>query len=187
MAQITLVTGNSSKLAEWQAIFPADIKLANKSLDLKELQSLDLNEILEAKAKAAYALLKTPLIVEDVSLEIDNINKLPGPFVKYFMDKKRGLGDEAPWILAGRKPSTGRAICSAAYYDGARLITSRGVIEGNVVEPRGERGFGFDFTLVPNGYNKTFAEMPLQEKNSISHRALAIRDLVKKLKAAIEL
>lgn len=187
MMQITLVTGNAGKLAEWQAIFPADIKLTSKSLDLIELQSLDLNEILEAKVKAAYALLKAPLIVEDASLEIDNINKLPGPFVKFFMDKDRGLGNDAPWILAGYKPSAGRAICSAAYYNGKELIISRGVAEGTIVKPRGERGFGFDYALMPSGYDQTFAEMPLQMKNTLSHRALAIKDLVEKLKATIEI
>ncbi|HET6924566.1 MAG TPA: non-canonical purine NTP pyrophosphatase, partial [Candidatus Saccharimonadales bacterium] len=84
MKTITFVTGNPGKLAEWQRLFPADIRLESADVDLDEIQSLDLEAIAIDKAKRAYAQLQRPVLVEDVAAGLDSLGGLPGPFVKYF-------------------------------------------------------------------------------------------------------
>jgi XTP/dITP diphosphohydrolase len=68
MNHITLVTGNQNKLRELKEIAPAELEFSSKNIDLPEIQSLDIHMIAEDKVKRAYALLNTPVIVEDVSL-----------------------------------------------------------------------------------------------------------------------
>lgn len=87
MPTITLVTGNPNKLRELQLIAPASMKFASRSVNLTEIQSLDMREIVEDKVKRAYDIIKAPVIVEDVSAGLDDLAGLPGPFYKFFRDE----------------------------------------------------------------------------------------------------
>jgi XTP/dITP diphosphohydrolase len=69
----------------------------------------------------------------------------------------------------------------AAYYDGTRYTLGKGSVNGKIVAPRGVNGFGFDSVVVPNGQNLTMAEMSEEQKNTISHRALAFKSLLSQL------
>jgi inosine triphosphate pyrophosphatase len=181
MKTITLVTGNPNKLKELKAIAPAGLALASKEIDLPEIQSLDLRKIVEAKVKAAYEIVQGPVIIEDVSAGLDDFGGLPGPFYKFFREK---LGDIILVKLASIAGSNKVTVqCLAAYYDGEILLTGHGVIHGVVVEPRGQNGFGFDPVIRPDGQSRTMAEMSAEEKNTISHRGRAFRDLIKQLEA----
>lgn len=178
MKTITLVTGNPNKLRELQAIAPAGLQFDSKAVDLTEIQSLDLREIVEDKVRRAYDVVGGPVIVEDVSAGLDELEGLPGPFFKFFKDK---LGEDALLKLA-KKPGAAVTICClAAYYDGKQMLFGEGVIHGKVVEPRGENGFGFDPVVVPEGEIRTMAEMSAEEKNALSHRGKAFRHLLEKL------
>ena len=176
---ITLVTGNAGKLAEWQRLFSAEFKLETAAIDLDEIQSLDLEAIVEDKAKRAYERLGEPVIVEDVSAGLVKLGGLPGPFVKFFEVQ---LGAGALLQLAGGPGSPAIVICCVAFYDGKTTITARGEITGTVVALRGEQGFGFDKCFMPDGSNKTFGEMSFAEKDSFSHRARAVKALLTQLK-----
>lgn len=178
MRSIVLVTGNKGKLTEWQRMFPADIKLEVASLDLEEIQSLDLAKITTDKAKRAYAELRCPVIVEDVAFGLEKLGGLPGPFIRYFNDV---LGKQAMYILAGKPGEPAIATCTAVYFDGSVTLVGVGKVHGVIVEPRGESGFGFDSGFQPDGSNKTYAEMTGEEKDAVSHRSLAIKDLLEKL------
>lgn len=177
---ITLVTGNQHKLKEYMAVVPGNssINLTSKNIDLPEIQSLDLIEIITDKVKRAYDVVKAPVIVEDVSAGLDRLNGLPGPFVKFFIEKL----ESNPLVELSKEPNEKATItCITAFYDGTNLIHGVGTIKGTVVPPRGERGFGFDFVFVPDGFNKTMSEMSFEDKNKISHRYLAVKDLFSKL------
>ena len=179
MSKITLVTGNPNKLKELKAIASDHIEIASREVDLVEIQSLDLHEIVEDKVKRAYDIIQGPVIVEDVSAGLDDLEDLPGPFYKFFREK---LGDLILVQLSGIAKSNKLTIqCLAAYYDGENLLFGHGIIKGTAVEPRGENGFGFDPVVVPNGQDRTMAEMSAEEKNKISHRGKAFRDLLKQL------
>ena len=85
MANITFITGNQDK-ADYLAKYlghPVD----HLKLDLDEIQSLELKEIVEHKVRQAYEKVKKPVIVEDVSLEFEALGGLPGPFIKFFVEK----------------------------------------------------------------------------------------------------
>jgi inosine triphosphate pyrophosphatase len=177
MQQIFLVTGNPNKLREWQAIMPSTIDLQSIDIDLIEIQSDNPEEIVADKVKRAYEHVGKPVIVEDVDAGLKKLGGLPGPFIKFFNGK---LGKDALYKLAGREGEEATVACTAAYYDGERMIIVRGEINGTVVAPRGD-SFGFDIVFVPEGETQTFGEMTPEKKNSISHRHKAIQMLVEKL------
>jgi non-canonical purine NTP pyrophosphatase (RdgB/HAM1 family) len=178
---IYLITGNKSKLRELQAILPDGISIETVDLDLDEIQSLDLEEIVKDKLKRAYEIIKAPVIVDDVSGGIDELHGLPGPFFKFFYQK---LGDTVLLQLAGEPGKKATITCSAGYYDGKRFIVEKGVVHATIVEPRGTNNFGFDAVVQPEGHEKTYAEMTPEEKRRISHRTQAFQALFKALRGA---
>lgn len=180
MDRIFLVTGNANKLEEWRRQLPADIEIDSVNVDLPEIQSIDPEEIMADKARRAYEATGKPVIVEDVSAGLEKLGGLPGPFVKFFI---KTLGDDALFTLAGKENEPAIVSCSIAYYDGVDLLTVRGDVHGTVVASRGDNGFGFDKTFIPDGHHLTYAEMSAEEKDSVSHRSTAIKLLVKELRA----
>lgn len=178
MKQIFLVTGNPNKLKEWQQILPPDITMDIADVDLIEIQSIDPEEIITDKARRAYEAIGKPVVVEDVEAGLEKLNGLPGPFVKFFLKK---LGNDALYQLAGNEGEKAIISCSIAYFDGKKMLTVRGDVPGTIVAPRGNDGFGFDITFVPDGETLTYAEMDEIKKNSLSHRRKAIQLLIEEL------
>ena len=85
MNSVTFITGNQNKadyLSKYLG-YPVD----HKKVDIDEIQSLDLNEIVSHKLTQAYEIVKSPVIVEDVSLEFEALGKLPGTFIKFYVDE----------------------------------------------------------------------------------------------------
>lgn len=166
------VTGSADKLREAERIlgFPP----ASFRLDLPELQSLDLREILRAKVKAAYTQLRRPVVVEDVSFELVALNGFPGPMVKWMLEAlgAEGLARVAHTLGDPRA----RAICGIAFHDGERTHFVEGRTEGVLVATRrGSSGFGWDPVFQPAGSALTYAELPPFEKDLVGHRGKAWR------------
>lgn len=177
---ISLVTGNPNKLRELRQVFPPEFVFEAIKLDLDEIQTLDTHELVRHKLLQAYEKLRRPVIVEDVSAELENLNGLPGPFVKYFQQR---LGSDALYKLGG-EGAVVKIICTMGYYDGERKIVVDGVVHGTVTQPRGSGGFGFDVCVVPEGHAQTFAQMPMALKNERSHRYYAAKSMLQQLVAA---
>lgn len=173
-----LVTGNPHKLREWQRLLPTHFVLDAADIDLPEIQSLDSTEIVRDKARRAYEVIGKPVIVEDVSAGLDKLGGLPGPFIKYFEQR---LGRDALYQLSHGKSPRVTVIANVCYYDGHDFTVAEADIHGEAVQARGDNGFGFDFCFVPDGHTKTFAEMTPAEKDAISHRSQAIKQLIEKL------
>jgi non-canonical purine NTP pyrophosphatase (RdgB/HAM1 family) len=178
MATITIVTGNPHKLKELLAIFPASLDFTSQALDLVEIQSLDLHEIVSHKLREAYEQVKGPVIVEDISAELEKLNGLPGPFVKFFNER---MGTDALYKLGDG--SRVRIVCTMGYYDGTTEHIVDGVIEGTVVAPRPGGGFGFALVVVPDGYDQTMSQLSDEVRNTISHRAQAANKMAKYLQS----
>ncbi len=178
--KIFLVTGNANKLEEWRRQLPADIEIDSVDVDLAEIQSIDPEEVMADKAKRAFEATGKPVVVEDVSAGLDKLGGLPGPFIKFFIKQ---LGNDVLFTLAGEENEPAIVSCSIAYYDGTELLTVRGDVKGFVVKSRGDNGFGFDKTFVPEGQSLTYAEMPASQKDTVSHRSIAIKLLIEKLRA----
>lgn len=181
MSEIHLVTGNPNRLRELHEVFPAELGLGAIKLDITEIQPDFKNDVTPAhqiiahKLDEAFAELQAPVIVEDVSAELACLNGLPGPYVKA---AERLLGRDALWKLAAPYDDRSvRIVATMGFYDGARREIVDGVLEGTIVAPRGETGFGFDFVLVPNGETLTVAELGAEHKNRISHRFKAAQAL----------
>jgi non-canonical purine NTP pyrophosphatase (RdgB/HAM1 family) len=141
-------------------------------LDLPEPQALDPSDIVEAKALAAYARLSRPVLVEDSGLAIRAWGGFPGALVKW-VEKSAGVANLARMLdpFADRGAT---AICTIAYCDGGEIVTARGETPGTIARaPRGARGFGWDVIFVPEGSDRTFAEMAPEEKDRVSHRRRA--------------
>jgi len=179
MNKIFLVTGNANKLQEWRRQLPGSIHIDSVDVDLPEIQSIDPEEIMADKAKRAYEATGMPVVVEDVSAGLVKFGGLPGPFVKFFIKQ---LGNDALFQLTGVEGEPAIVSCSIAYYDGVNLFTVKGDVHGTVVAKRGESGFGFDGNFVPDGQSLTYAEMTEDQKDSVSHRSVAIKLFIDALK-----
>ena len=171
LPDLVVVTSNKNKLAEINEILGTNHKVS--TIDIPEIQSLNLNEVITAKAKAAYEKIKKPVLVEDVSLQIKALKGLPGTFVKFFL---KTLGTEGTVKLIGNLKTSTTVIGTVAIFDGESIKIFKGRVTGTLSKKdRGTNGFGFDHVFIPKGYTKTYAEMPPEFKNKISHRALALR------------
>ena len=172
LSDLVVITSNIGKIEEINAILGIDHKVY--TIEVPEIKSLDLDEVITAKAKAAYEKIKKPVLVTDVSLEIEGFGGLPGPFVKFFL-KTLGAEKTVKLVKGSRRTKVTDAV---AIYDGKIFKIFKGTIWGKVIpKARGTSGFGFDFVFVPDGYTKTWAQMPSSVKNKISHRAMALKKL----------
>lgn len=178
MKDLFLVTGNAGKLREWKRLLPARIPLKTVGEDLPEIQSIDLEEIVRDKARRAFSVVGKPVVVEDISAGLEELNGLPGPFIKDF-EKKLGL--DALHKMARSDAAPAVVTCSIGYYDGKNEFTVKAEVTGTAVPERGENGFGFDKCFMPSGQGKTYGEMTPQEKDAVSHRSKAIALFVNKL------
>jgi non-canonical purine NTP pyrophosphatase (RdgB/HAM1 family) len=177
--EIFYVTSNEGKFLEAKAMLP---ELKKLTLELEEMQSLDPLKI--AKQKALTATKKTEnksLIVDDVSLYLEALDyKLPGPLIKWFL---LSIGSKGISDIAERFNKYGAvAVCTLCYIDSkgkSKIFT--GEVKGKIVKAANNSNKSWDYVFLPNGNEKTFAEMSSYEKNLISHRGLAIKKLRKYL------
>jgi XTP/dITP diphosphohydrolase len=173
-----LVTGNPGKLAEARRL--AGAGLGAVALDLPEIQSLDLLEVLRHKGEEAWRRLGRPLVVEEAGLDLAALGGFPGPLVKWMLEAA-GAGTIARAALALGDP---RAVARAALYyrDAGRTLVAEGSTAGTLVLPaRGEQGFGWDPVFQPDGLDRTFGELTGTEKDALSHRGKAWRQLLASL------
>lgn len=175
---IFFITSNKGKFEEAKKIVP-DLEMLD--IDLPEEQEIDQQKIIESKLEAASKKHFGALVVEDTAFYLDCLSAsaagdgLPGPLIKWFLKAigRRGLYD----------------ICQKYDNFGARGVTMvgfqdqkgdqhffKGEVSGKVVLERGEDGFGWDPVFVPDGEDRTFAEMPREEKNEISMRRKAFEE-----------
>lgn len=179
MTEYTFITGNENKAREFSEIVGIDVP--HQKVDVPEIQSDSLEEISKAKAVSAFEVLKKPVIIEDVSMELDALGGMPGPFIKFFITAigPKGISDTAR-ALGNDKA---RVRINYVLYDGKDFNIFANTVEGSISsEPRGESGFGFDPVFIPEGLNKTYAEMSSEEKNKVSHRRKPIQEIAEFLK-----
>lgn len=166
-----MVTSNANKAAEVAAFFGGMIEVAHIALDVPEHRSEEVGEIASGKAKYAYDRLKTPLIVDDTGFFIDALNGFPGPYAAYVLNSIGNTGILK--LMDGVPERRARFTTGIAYADDRGIEIFTGTIEGRITtSPRGDRGFGYD-PIFEVG-TTTLAEIPLQEKSKISHRAKAL-------------
>jgi non-canonical purine NTP pyrophosphatase (RdgB/HAM1 family) len=171
------ITSNLGKFKEVKEIIP-NIEMID--LDLAEIQELDAHIIIKQKLKLAIKKHSGEFFCEDTSLYINSLNGFPGPLIKWLL---KSIGDKGTALLVSKYKDK-RAIAKTiiGYTNGSDIKFFEGVLEGEIVFPKGSGGFGWDKIFLPIGYNKTLGEMTLEEKNKISMRKIAfekLRDFLK--------
>lgn len=177
------VTGNRHKLMEAERVLGQAVEAA--PLDLPEIQSLDLVEVLRAKAVEAWRLFERPLVVEESGLEMSALGGFPGPLVKWML-KAAGAEGLARTAHALGDPRV-VAHCALLYKHGPgddEEVVVHGRVSGELVlPPRGDGGFGWDPVVVPDGAaGRTVAELAdAGDKEAHSPRGEAWRELARRL------
>ncbi len=179
---LVFVTSNLGKLREAEAVLGHT--LDHRGLDLPELQSLDLEEVVRSKAQMAWQSLERPVLVEDTGLELAGLGGFPGPLVRWLLVSVGAAGICRIAHCFGDAGATARCLVCAT--DGSVEIVGEGVVKGSIAaEPTGRGGFGWDSAFIPNdGDGRTYGEMTEEEKNLISHRRMAfvaLRDALEKV------
>lgn len=185
MIQICFATNNKHKLEEVRQILMPDFRV----LSLAEINCFDeLPETADtfegnSKQKAEYVFkhFQIPCFADDSGLEVDALNGEPGVFSARYAGAQRNDNDNIDLVLkklTGVENRNARFKTVITFIDNNRCVTFDGSVEGSIIDnKRGVNGFGYDPVFVPLGYSKTFAELSSEEKNSMSHRSVAVRKL----------
>ncbi|MCW3982432.1 MAG: XTP/dITP diphosphatase [Candidatus Bathyarchaeota archaeon] len=178
---VFFATGNVNKFNEARSILGArGVAVGMLKLKGDEIQSDSLQEIAEKSVQNAYKHCHLPIFVEDAGLFIDTLNGFPGPYAAYVYKTIHNSGILK--LMKGEKNRKATFQSIISYCDDQNTIDplsfygeSKGKITTKERIEQGKSGFGFDPIFQPEGSNKTFAQMTIEEKNGYSHRANAIR------------
>ena len=169
MEQIVLATGNKGKIREFSEAFShlsIDCVPVKAVISIEEPEETGTTFMENALLKARYYAKATnrPCLADDSGITVDALNGAPGVYSARY---------------AGRH---GYVCALALVYPDGREVTAEGYCDGLVQdEPKGENGFGYDpYFYVPE-FKKTMAELSIEEKETISHRGRALRELINKL------
>ena len=203
--KLVFASNNAHKLSEVRAIMPTGIDILSLhdigfEAEIEETgATLEENSALKAEAVAQW--LKGQMadmdgvFADDTGLEIEALSGRPGVHTArwYLEDGGEVLSGQANFAanrtkalreLAGKENRNAqfRTVITLIKQDGDRVVVS-GIVRGQIAtEEYGQGGFGYDPIFIPEGYDKTFGELPTELKNGISHRARALEALVKELK-----
>ena len=188
MLRVVCASANSHKVAEIFELMGGVLDLVARPADLGETQETESTLVGNARLKAVAVCLATelPALADDTGLEVDALNGAPGVLTARFAGVGATDAQNRAKLLEELlgKPRTARFRTIALLrFNDDREIIAQGVCEGSIAESqRGERGFGYDAVFIPSlGDGRTFAEMSIAEKHSLSHRGLAFRALAESL------
>lgn len=170
------ISGNTNKahyLSKWLGI-----ELDHRAVDQPEIQSLDLKEVVTHKALTAYEFVQQPVLVEDVSLRFTAMGRLPGTFIKWFIEEV-GL-DGLCHVASTLEHNEAEASILYALYDGTSMHYFGDTQRGTIPQlPRGDASFGWNPIFIPNGATQTYGEMDdatFAEWNIRSHAVAKLRE-----------
>ncbi len=185
MTEICFVTSNNNKIKEVQPFIKNQKLISLQDLnfngDIKETEkTIKGNSFL--KANFIYKKYKINCFSDDSGLEVEALNNTPGVLSARYAGKNASPNDNIELLLKnlkGIKNRRARFITSICLIIDSSIVFFEGVILGTITDHKsGNNGFGYDPVFIPDGYKKTFSEMPFEFKNSISHRSIAIKKLV---------
>ncbi|WP_047547513.1 non-canonical purine NTP diphosphatase [Psychroserpens sp. Hel_I_66] len=184
--KLVFATNNLNKIKEVQLLIPEHIQLLSlKDIgcfeDVPETQlTIEGNAIQKAKyIKENYGY---DCFADDTGLEVESLKGEPGVFSARYAGEQRDANNNMDLLLKNLDGNFNRNAqfkTVIALHLNNNLDTFTGICEGEItITKQGEKGFGYDPIFKANGYDKTFAEISLEEKNKIGHRGKAVRMLV---------
>lgn len=191
MIRICFATNNKHKLEEVKQALGHEFQI----LSLEEIGCLDelpeTQDTLEGNSlqKADFVFTKycVPCFADDTGLEVEALQGAPGVYSARYAGQQRSSEDNINLLL---KNLTGRSNRTAQFRTVITVVglgamqSFEGVVKGEIIPvKKGVDGFGYDPVFQPEGFNKTFAEMTMQEKNNLSHRAKAVQKLATYLRS----
>ena len=183
---LCIASNNAHKIQEIKAILNDGFRVLSLTdigchEELPETQSTIEGNSLQ-KAQYVYDKYHVPCSADDTGLEVDALNGEPGVFSARYAGEHKNSDDNIDLLLkklatqASRKARFRTVVTLVGLED--HPINFEGIVKGEIIaERRGTSGFGYDPIFIPEGYERTFAEMTIQEKSQLSHRALAIKKL----------
>ncbi len=189
--KLVFATNNQNKLAEVQKMLPNYIEL----LSLKDIACF--NDIEEtattldgnAKIKANHVTekFKYNCFADDTGLEVESLNGAPGVYSARYAGEPSNSENNMQKLLTelnGKENRSAQFRTSICLNLNGKQFLFNGICKGEIsTQKQGEKGFGYDPIFQPEGFDKSFAQMTSEEKNTISHRGLAIQQLVEFLKS----
>ncbi len=184
--QLVFASNNKNKIKEIQALIPNTIKIIS-------LEDIGCNEDIPETAETieGNAILKANYVTEkygyncfadDTGLEVEVLNGAPGVYSARYAGEQKDANDNMDKLLSELKGKTNRnanfktVICLNLNVT-QQLFT--GIINGKIIDEKiGTNGFGYDPIFIAEGHDKTFAELTLEEKAHISHRGIAVAQLI---------
>ena len=184
--KLVFASNNKNKIQEIQALVPNSIQI----LSLEEIGCTeDIPET--ADTIEGNAILKANYVTEkygydcfadDTGLEVDSLNGAPGVYSARYAGEQKDANDNMDKLLDELKDKSNRKAnfktVIALNLNGKQNLFT-GIINGKIINEKiGTNGFGYDPIFVADGYNKTFAELSMEEKSTISHRGIAVKELI---------
>ncbi|HEX6892567.1 MAG TPA: RdgB/HAM1 family non-canonical purine NTP pyrophosphatase [Chryseolinea sp.] len=185
MIKLCFATNNSHKLEEVRHVIKHFQIVSLEEIDCFE-ELPETRDTLEGnslqKAEYVFDKYKIPCFADDTGLEVEALNNAPGVYSARYAGPQRNADDN---IALLHKNLQGKSNLNARFRTVISLvglqaspILFEGIVSGSItLDRRGTSGFGYDPVFLPQGYAKTFAEMSLDEKNKLSHRARAVKKL----------
>ena len=184
MTRYVLATANPDKAEEIRAILGPGVELLPRPESVGEVEETGdtLEENARLKAAALADATGFPAIADDTGLEVDALDGRPGVYSARFAGEDATYADNVAKLLSEmehmtRRTARFRTVAAVVWPDGRELL-AEGEVTGHIATTaRGQAGFGYDPLFVPDGDERTFAEMTPDEKHRLSHRGRAFRAL----------
>jgi len=184
--KICFATNNQNKIYEVQTLLGDSVELVSlESIGCLEELPETRNTIPDNSAQKAQYVWEhfgVACFADDSGLEVEALEGVPGVHSAYYSGLPRNDDNNINLLL---KNLAGKISRKAQFRTCITLVTEHGqwqfegAIQGEILEEkRGNKGFGYDPVFLPTGYNKTFAEMDIEAKNRISHRAIAVKKII---------
>lgn len=187
MNEIVLASRNPNKIEELRELLSLPDLRVLSTADFPELEEVDEDALtLEGNAlkKAHYVAMVTglPSLADDTGLEVSALNGAPGVYSARYAGEQASYDDNVEKLLSEMEDIEQRKAqfrTVVAFVDADKQWMFEGVCRGHISRYRkGVKGFGYDPIFVPDGFEQSFAEMGSKQKNSISHRGLAMKEAV---------
>lgn len=168
-----LVTQNMHKIMELKPLFERhNVEFTHTSIEKLEIRSERVEDVAVAAARHAFITLKRPAIVDDTGFHLTALAGFPGAYAAFVL---KSIGNKGILrLLQEEEDRSASFVTAVGYCDEDHLESFVGEMRGSIAHaPAGEGGFGYDPIFIPDGFDKTYAQLTLEEKVRISHRTRA--------------